>query len=226
VVKEWKSLRDNYRQELKKVASFQTSGSDSSHLFKPKWIYFEQMSFLKDFISPASMSGNLPSVPDTDVEESPSKNVHESSTSNPEVVPEETAPTTSLSNTTSAGPSVSDNCRRNLKRKREDYSFLTIEREKLAILKTNNEMKMDADYNFLVSFLPVVKNMNDIQKLKFRMKMSRLALEIMNGSQPASPVTWTSCNEQSIQSPFTPTSVSSCEGSNTNEDLITLWNLK
>jgi hypothetical protein len=185
----WKSLRDNYRQELKNVASFQTSGSDSSHLFKRKYIYFEQISFLKDFISPVSLSGNLPSVPDTDVEESPSENLHESSTSNPEVVSEETTPTTSLSNTTSAGPSVSDNRRRNLKRKREYDSFLTIEREKLAILKINNEMKMDVDYNFLVSFLPIMKNMNDIQKLKFRMKMSGLALEITNGSQPASPVT-------------------------------------
>ncbi|XP_069678828.1 transcription factor Adf-1-like [Periplaneta americana] len=193
-VKKWKSLRDNYRQELKKVGNFKKSGNNSSPLFKRKWIYFEQMSFLKDIISSAPMSGNPPSVPDNDMEENISEDISGNSNeilaANPEVVPEETIPTTPLSNTTSAGQfSASDARRKNLKRKREDDLFLTIEKEKLSILKTNRELQMDGDYNFLISFLPIMKQMNNTQKLNFRMKMSALALEIITGSQPASSET-------------------------------------
>ncbi|XP_067010792.1 uncharacterized protein [Anabrus simplex] len=183
VVKKWKSLRDNYRQELKKVARFQRSGNDSSHVFKRKWIFFEQMTFLKDILRPAPMPGNLPSIPGNDTEDI-SENADETSTSNPEIAPNETAATT-LQHTTCTGQvSPSGGRRKCLKRKREDDPFLAIEREKLSILQSNREITMDGDYNFLISFVPIMKQMNDVQKLHFRVKMSALVLEIMSGPQP------------------------------------------
>lgn len=63
VKKQWKSLRDNFRVELTKQRSQTKSGSDSSALLKPKWIYMDQLLFLRDIMDPAPMTGGLSPLP-------------------------------------------------------------------------------------------------------------------------------------------------------------------
>lgn len=84
--------------------------------------------------------------------------------------------------------------RKAIKRKQptEDNEFLEIEKEKMLILKGNSEIKMDADYNFLLSFLPFMKTMTDIQKVEFRLKMSEwLAETVTRNKTPTTPLSWT-----------------------------------
>uniref|UniRef100_A0A1A9X4V7 MADF domain-containing protein n=1 Tax=Glossina brevipalpis TaxID=37001 RepID=A0A1A9X4V7_9MUSC len=57
---------------------------------------------------------------------------------------------------------------------------LEIEKEKLNILKSTQNLRLDGDYNFLISLLPIMKNMSNMQKLEFRAKVGNIALDIMN----------------------------------------------
>ena len=59
------SLRDNYRQELRKLAKFLKSGSGCSDIYKRKWVYMEQMSCLKNIMTLATMTGSLSQLPNT-----------------------------------------------------------------------------------------------------------------------------------------------------------------
>ncbi|XP_069670350.1 THAP domain-containing protein 1-like isoform X8 [Periplaneta americana] len=183
VKKKLKSLGDTCGQKLKNVASFTKFENDSSNSVKRKWIYSEQMSYLNDH-EPSTKVRELTICSRNDMEESISENVNENRISNAD----ESIPTTTLSNiTTDSQFSASDGHRKTPKKKSED-SFLTIQGEKLSIFK------MDGDYNFLISFLPIMKQMNDIQKLNFRTKMRAFALEIMTGSQSVSSAVGISSN--------------------------------
>lgn len=55
----------------------------------------------------------------------------------------------------------------------------------------------DSDYNFLVSFLPQMKRMSELQNLQFRAKMSELLLNIMAPQSPSGQLV--STNAQSLQ---------------------------
>ncbi|XP_039964769.1 probable serine/threonine-protein kinase fhkB [Bactrocera tryoni] len=55
----------------------------------------------------------------------------------------------------------------------------------------------DSDYNFLVSFLPQMKRMSELQNLQFRAKMSELLLNIMTPQSPSGQLVSTSA--QSMQ---------------------------
>ncbi|XP_076253888.1 uncharacterized protein LOC143192416 [Rhynchophorus ferrugineus] len=52
----WRTMRDNFRKELIKMQG--RSGTDVAK--KPKWIYFETMSFLADTLSSRPSSGDMP----------------------------------------------------------------------------------------------------------------------------------------------------------------------
>ncbi|XP_061391586.1 uncharacterized protein LOC133326996 [Musca vetustissima] len=51
-------------------------------------------------------------------------------------------------------------------------------------MSTTTNQSQDPDYNFLVSFLPQVKQMNDFQKIQFRARMSDLVLNILMSTMP------------------------------------------
>ena len=84
-------------------------------------------------------------------------------------------PTTSQSNDVSSNPHPMseqnlkpDSHKKNIQMEKQDESsFFDMESKKFLILKRNRVMKIDANYNFLITFLPVLKNISDIQKLNF-----------------------------------------------------------
>lgn len=55
----WKLLRDNYTRELRKMKK----KSGSARTSQPKWLFFEQMSFLNDFVRPRKAFENTTNLP-------------------------------------------------------------------------------------------------------------------------------------------------------------------
>lgn len=202
-------MRDNFRVERKKQHSQIKSGSDSSALFKRKWVYMDQMLFLKDITDSAPMTGSLspvagPSHVDAvDVVTLPSEETTIHQISDPaleadvEAPPADASVQSHVSKTPSNRPG-----RSNHRRTTETNDFLAIEKEKVELLRANADLKMDGDYNFLVSFLPIMRKMTDMQKLQFRVKMSELALNICNTSSSTASTPSTSwslgLNESSV----------------------------
>ncbi|XP_037819229.1 uncharacterized protein LOC119608748 [Lucilia sericata] len=56
----------------------------------------------------------------------------------------------------------------------------------------------DSDYNFLVSFLPQMKKMSELQNLQFRAKMTNLMLEIMSPTMSTAPVSSSQCRNVNL----------------------------
>ncbi|XP_061391584.1 uncharacterized protein LOC133326993 [Musca vetustissima] len=61
------------------------------------------------------------------------------------------------------------------------HNVLKLMQQQMSTTATNNK---DPDYNFLVSFLPQLKQMNDIQNIQFRARMSDLVLDILMPVMP------------------------------------------
>lgn len=206
VKKKWKSFRDNFRVELKKQQSQPKSGSSSSVLLKRKWIYFDQLLFLRDVMDPAPMTGSLDRLPNTsavaqDEVASLPPTANEESINNELEEPLLEAGSAVVDEDVSqaaATPSYNRPGRSTKRNRTERDDFLKIERQKLELLKSSSDLKLDGDYNFLVSFLPIMKKMSDIQKLEFRVKMSELALNICRDNSSTPSTSWSS-NEPQVR---------------------------
>ncbi|XP_061391587.1 uncharacterized protein LOC133326997 [Musca vetustissima] len=89
--------------------------------------------------------------------------------------------------TTSANNnSTTKNCKCGSRSEQNVHFLENLEQEEHNLMKsTQDDMKRatnhigDSDYNFLVSFLPQMKKMNDFQNLQFRARMSDLMLNIL-----------------------------------------------
>ncbi|XP_073837998.1 uncharacterized protein isoform X2 [Musca autumnalis] len=78
------------------------------------------------------------------------------------------------------------NCQCSSRTEKNVHFLENLEQEEHKLIKsTRDDIKRatnhtgDPDYNFLVSFLPQMKKMNDLQNLQFRARMSDLVLNIM-----------------------------------------------
>ncbi|KAG5891907.1 hypothetical protein JTB14_013374 [Gonioctena quinquepunctata] len=58
VAARWKNKEDKYRRELKKIPK--PRSGDPGNSYKSTWPYFPMMTFLKDLMTSANKSGNLP----------------------------------------------------------------------------------------------------------------------------------------------------------------------
>lgn len=157
------------------------------------------MSFLKDIMSPGPMTGSLslpscsnnndmqnedltPTLPDVSQEVIDEPHIDENS---PGTSSEGNLQAENAAGFNNSQPTGRTSNKRNRRRTEHD-DFLAIEKEKIEMLKNSAAIKLDGDYNFLLSFLPVMKKMSEIQKLKFRMQMSNIAYEISTSNDSAS----------------------------------------
>lgn len=76
-------------------------------------------------------------------------------------------------------------------------AFLQLEKEKLVLMKADNEMRNDADYNFLLSLLPHMKSMSELNNLKFRMETTKILMEIKQSEENRNQNTTISSRSQS-----------------------------
>lgn len=107
-----------------------------------------------------------------------------------------------------SGPSSSrsPNCKCSNRADDQVHFLENLEREEQSLMQsTRMDMTRDnssshvgdSDYNFLVSFLPQMKRMSELQNLQFRAKMSELLLNIMTPQSPS--VQLTPINAQTSQ---------------------------
>ncbi|XP_067647559.1 uncharacterized protein hng3 isoform X2 [Eurosta solidaginis] len=124
------------------------------------------------------------------------------------------APSSNIGTTTTTA-SGGINCKCS-KRADDQMHFLeTLEREEQSLMQsTRMDMRRDnsighvgdSDYNFLVSFLPKMKRMSELQNLQFRAKMSELLLNILAPQtsvvpmQPTTAATITGVQQQQPRS--------------------------
>ncbi|XP_053953235.1 uncharacterized protein LOC128860035 [Anastrepha ludens] len=81
---------------------------------------------------------------------------------------------------------------------REEQSLMQSTR--MDMRRDNNTSHVgDSDYNFLVSFLPQMKRMSELQNLQFRAKMSELLLNIMTPNTGGSVQPMTTAQQQQPQ---------------------------
>ncbi|EAT32379.1 AAEL015471-PA [Aedes aegypti] len=59
--KRWKNLRDRFMKELRKVENTSTSGAGVSDIHTPKWVFYEDLSFLRDHCKRRRTTSNYPS---------------------------------------------------------------------------------------------------------------------------------------------------------------------
>ncbi|XP_011182793.1 putative uncharacterized protein DDB_G0291608 [Zeugodacus cucurbitae] len=108
---------------------------------------------------------------------------------------------------TGASSSRSPNCKCSNRADDQVHFLENLEREEQSLMQsTRMDMTRDnssnhvgdSDYNFLVSFLPQMKRMSELQNLQFRAKMSELLLNIMTPQSSSSGQLMTT-NAQSSQ---------------------------
>lgn len=192
----WKSLRDYFRRELKKIPP-PRSGDPGGSAPKSNWAHFKQMLFLKDQFTPrpsqsnlsittddndfedsASVSLNSPPSPDNSPSASGDDNsLHDSGTqSNSSSHP---TPSTSTATSVYEEPRTVLQARRRTRKNQVD-ALLEIEKQKMDYLQrkrteeSRSESAPDEDKLFFDSLIPHVKKIEDSRKLAFRNEIQNI----------------------------------------------------
>ncbi|XP_050299105.1 uncharacterized protein LOC126737995 [Anthonomus grandis grandis] len=202
--KRWKSLRDVFRNELKKLPK-PKSGDETPSNFSSKWTYFKILWFLKDQMTPRQLTGNLPTDDNASQLNEDVSNDHlfpDDFDDETSVTPDERIESEQLlsdhNNQTIATSSSDKNVRqeptdcghppkrpaKRAAKRKEDFDieeFLKLEQQKIDVLKANNsvlstqsQITQDDDYHFLMSFHAPLKKMRFETKMWFRLKMQEL----------------------------------------------------
>ncbi|XP_054084500.1 uncharacterized protein LOC128921319 [Zeugodacus cucurbitae] len=174
----WKNLRDTYRRNLQKSQPAK-SGSEALPV-KVKWPYYDLMSFIKKSVVPDPMDGNL-----LEPEQYQCCNPNYSTLINDLLSEEDSVfktvdmPETSTSVSTSCSTNVPPKTKKRKGRTSEfESEFLQIEKERMEILKAEVEKKEedDDDLQFFKSFLPFMRQFNNIEKLEVREEIQNVIL--------------------------------------------------
>ncbi|XP_054270252.1 uncharacterized protein LOC128991418 [Macrosteles quadrilineatus] len=202
----WKSLKDQYRKELKKMMKC-ASGDKGGELKVSTWPYFTLLHFLKDEVTPTPMKSNLKSNPvrvadpeNEDVdnveipdEETNSENVDSVDTPTAEADDENTDIQTledNLGPTQAASGSKISSFRKRKETTQETVAkkMLLLEEQKVALLKGEQKHQHEdsEDYHFLMSMLPHFQSMSPLQKLNVRNKMTQVLIDEATVSRPSS----------------------------------------
>lgn len=205
----WKSLRDSFRKELKKMPVKRSGDGASESTWKSSWQYFESLYFLKDQFTARETSSNLPIdgndnvvIDDTNSQfpESDTQDLDESinnandltSVANilPETRSESNASTSARTDplrdkNSERGPSKIANKR--LKKKENDdvgAALIRIEENKLKIMENEQKKILDEDECFFQSLLPHIRTLTPQQKMSLRIKMQELVYNFVYRPQP------------------------------------------
>ncbi|XP_023228253.1 uncharacterized protein LOC111628658 [Centruroides sculpturatus] len=181
----WKSLRDNFRKELKKIQN--TRSGDAAPAKRTKWIHFSSLEFLREFIKPRFTSSNLlvdlgPSTsdPETTVDNEVTNYIEEPTIWN--LQNDETDRcivdiNDKLTLSSGSCPSI-PNKKQKRKTDKLDLQKEILEIEKLKIEWLRKaETEDDDDLNFFKSLLPYMKLLPPIKKLTVRSKIQNFVLD-------------------------------------------------
>ncbi|KAF5279661.1 hypothetical protein FQR65_LT15318 [Abscondita terminalis] len=198
-----KNLRDRLYTEVAEILdiSIFRSGDPANH-YKSNWPYFDMMSFLKDLLTPAVKSGNLPRLDELSQDDETTcgvegdKDDETDTRSDMDLTDVNSPPSVSASGeerplTSASALSSTSQQRKEKNRKRisdgRDEKFIEIENKKLKLL--TQHLKNDADESeseellFFKSLIPYMTKFNPIQKLKVRNKVQKVILDELETSE-------------------------------------------
>lgn len=194
----WRNLRDNFRREFAKLQNSR-SGDAGGASKKPKWAYFDIMLFLRDTIISRSTSGNIAVPGDTedtnDANENSDDDTHtetyddsqEGLQGNEEISNENSAFRTPI-----ADKRINEHRSRLQKNKPNKESIqeqlLRIEQKKLETFSKLSSAKSndndDSDYHFLMSLLPLMKQLTPLKNMQMRLNIQQLFVNELMNIQP------------------------------------------
>jgi len=181
------NLKDKFRKELQKIP-INLSGDGGSE-YRSKWPFFNSMMFVKDTITPSSMSGNL------NIEENSQKSFSGASDNESfiEIVDtpltadaEALSPSTSISQTISTSNyytkhSINPNIKKRRIERDNTQKIIVLEEQKIVILQKaqDSEKKPEnPDAQFLLSLLPYFNGLQALEKLELRSDIQNAVLNV------------------------------------------------
>ncbi|CAH1954194.1 unnamed protein product [Acanthoscelides obtectus] len=166
----WKNLKDQFRKEVKKIP-IPRSGASAPPV-RPKWQYFEQMYFLKDFVTPSPTQGNLISCnEDSDeIEE-----LHSVENNESDLHSQPSSPSSMPLRTPSRSSSISQVRKRTKKDIQEE--FLSLETKKIEMWQNEAKDNDNADLLFFKSLLPHMADFTEFEKLEIKSDIISLILK-------------------------------------------------
>ncbi|XP_013195055.1 transcription factor Adf-1 [Amyelois transitella] len=164
--KRWKHLKDQYRKELKKAKNAHNGEIPDDYL--SCWQWFPSLSFLKDEILNGSVKVNKSVlVSDTDTQSDDA---------------EDNSPTKKFKqNVENAANKSLDSKKVSIIMKRVNAIHELVSNKRTIGL--DDATKNDTDYMFLMSLLPSMKQLTEIQKLHFRGKINDWLIEAMTQNE-------------------------------------------
>jgi len=208
VKKKWRSLRDTFLKEKKKVTKSRSGNSqEGAEVYTGKWNYFNLMIFLNDTTTPRKTDNNISD--DENEKEYTEENLEALENNKNDYFNDSQEYTSSpidvigIENLSSVSQSGNSNCTnqisestsnsenvRSIKRKKNDSKafedeLLKIETEKLnALLQSNTTTHIDDDdMLFLKSLHPYFKTMLPIQKLRLRNQIQSVIINELSLTQ-------------------------------------------
>ncbi|XP_022164934.1 uncharacterized protein LOC111029967 [Myzus persicae] len=185
--KKWKNLRDTYAKELKKIPK-PRSGADADNEpeYTGTWPYFESMSFLKVILKPRKQDGNI-----IEPEESAESYLMDSSESTCASLVDKFDTNTTQDNFDSFSQDDPQLQESELERSESvmttEYetearhdgleAFIQLEKEKIQVLRQDQQDNNDDDLLWFKSMLPYMKKLPSLNKLRFRTQMQELLIK-------------------------------------------------
>ncbi|XP_062541835.1 uncharacterized protein LOC134209825 [Armigeres subalbatus] len=172
--KKWKSLRDAFGKELKKVPE-KRSGDEAPLNYETytTWPYFDSMLFLKDQMRPRKSGGNL-RVGDAETVEN--EDLHEGEPGMNRSYRNDVIDTPETHDIKCTDETIPPPPHKYGKRGRAQQQLLAIEAKKLKLLEQKVQKAVggdDEDEAFFKSLLPHVRKLPPEQKLLFRMDVQK-----------------------------------------------------
>lgn len=182
----WKNLKDQFRKEVKKIPV--PKSGDPSLPVKPKWQYFDQIYFLKDFVVPLQTQGNLQMETNSQTQGTSLMETQDSSESENGQGDDDNnimSPQNPYSPGPSRRPSESSSNSYRQKKKKTDVQdkFLELENRKVQLLEQDCKEE-NPDLMFFKSLLPHMTDFTDLEKLEIKSEILSLILKRKKKKQP------------------------------------------
>lgn len=167
--KKFKNLRDQFRLELKKVPEGRAGDPNlAAEEYLSSWPWFRLMFFIKDKIT-RRMSNHMPSI-------SIKRNHDEMEATEYEAFEEGHFPSPNTHDRLNASFTdiIRPSCAKRLREDASHADYLTLESQRLELLRRQSDDERDSDRMFLLSLLPAVKTLDPRRAHIFRLKVHHL----------------------------------------------------
>lgn len=196
----WKSLRDYYRNELKKIEKREGNQTEGSRCSLSGWPYMESMSFVRDQVntrgrkrmSAQSKTSLIKCEPTENAEEVEFEDVYEDdSTTNQEEGETADTPPTPVS---AVNPLECGTKRSLMPEDTHNCDTTVVKKNKLALLETTTSSAEteDSDLMFLKSLLPDIKSLPRTRRLQLRLRFQQLVCEAVEEMEATTSVSYNS----------------------------------